>query len=585
MAADAEGEGGNLEQLDLIPLPPVTSQKCAGSASTFPAPDWEPASVVVSRYVDDVRSGRIPASRCIRLAADRFVRDLDRSDLLLDWEEVERVRLHCYRCGLVEEWTGSPFCLLPWQLWVVACLYGWRRAADGARRTKFAVLMIARGAGKTTFLAALALWDLVSGPGRRAHAIANKIEQAAKVLDCARTMAARLAEWHPDLEVLYRSVRRAGADALLNSLTSAEKSLDGLNPSLWIGDEAAEWRGRFVSKLETTAVKRRDSLGVLISTPGDNPDLVFAERVELGRRVLAGEVDLDADQYFLFELDPDDDLSDESAWPKANPGMPEQPRVEELRASFSKLSLSPIGRAEWARYHCCRAVVGRCRWLDMSLWLDEESPPQLEDFRGRPAWLGLDLSKSGAMTSAVVVVPLDDGTFRLFGRYWWPMDSARDREVEYALPLARWAAEGRLTLTEGREVDLESVRAWLLEVASIVDLRQLAFDRWGIAYFRQQLVADGLPLVEHPMSISVVGPATQVFQQLYSAGRIRHGNDPILRRCFADAEALRDANGNIRPVAGRRGLIDGLMAALMALHACSLETAAPSVYESPGFVV
>jgi phage terminase large subunit-like protein len=56
------------------------------------------------------------------------------------------------------------------------------------------MVQVARGNGKTTLMAGLALWDLLGGEGRRVHVIANNEDQAGICLDTARTMAMRLEE-------------------------------------------------------------------------------------------------------------------------------------------------------------------------------------------------------------------------------------------------------------------------------------------------------------------------------------------------------------------------------------------------------
>ena len=153
---------------------------------------------------------------------------------------------------------------------MIANLWGWRYVEDGRRRTKLAILQVARGNGKTTLAAGLALWDLLLGDGRRVHVVANNEEQAAICLDTARTMIRRQAR--PDVTVLWDRIERKAEDCLMTGLPALERALDGLNPSFWIADEAAEFKGRFLTKLLTTGSKRKESLGLIITTPGANPE-------------------------------------------------------------------------------------------------------------------------------------------------------------------------------------------------------------------------------------------------------------------------------------------------------------------------
>jgi phage terminase large subunit-like protein len=511
--------------------------------------------------------------------------DLERPDIRMDWAEVERVAEFVRGCGLVGDDHDADYELLDWQLWVVAGLYGWKlkggKGKPGIRRTRFAIIQVARGAGKTTFMAALALYDLTTGPGRRVDIIANKRDQAATLLATAKTMATRVGG---DLEPRQYTVIRAEADCRLQALTSSEKSLDGLNPSLWIGDEAHEWRGRFASKLTTTAAKRRQSLGVVISTPGNNQDNWYADEVKTGQAVLEGKLKLDGNQYWLWGVDDGDALEDERCWIKANPGLPVQPTLESLRHAWAVHSVSKVKRNEFARYQLCRPQYGSQAWLEMAYWPEEIV--ELEALRGRPAWLGLDLSKSFDMSALVAAVPLTDGRVALVGRYWWPAESARDREIEYELPLTRWKDEGRVILTPGREVDYQAIRDQLAAWRTFFDIRKVAFDKWGSTYLAQVLAhQDQLPLVEYPMTIAMFGPACQYWQNLWVSRRLVCQQDEVFRRACADVDVWQDNNGNMRPIKSGRKVIDPLVAGLMAVHSYSLEAGRPpSVYEEGGLV-
>jgi phage terminase large subunit-like protein len=515
-------------------------------------------------YATDVLTGRVPAGRWIYAAARRFLDDLERTDIYMDWEAVAALVGHFDGLTLVGDDSGKAFALAPWQRWALANIWGWRYREDDRRRVRLAVLQVARGNGKTTLMAGLCLWDLLRGDGRRVHVLANNEHQAEICLDTAKTMVGRLED--SDFERLYDRVIRREADCEMTALPALERSLDGLNPSFWVADEAAEFKGRFLSKLLTTGSKRRESLGVIISTPGSQPDNIYGELVAQGEAILKGEIQDDSVVPLLFGLDPEDAIEDEAAWPKANPGMSYgQPDIKSLRRSWGTMKQSPIGRHEFTRYHCARLSEDTGGWLDMSLWPKECA--DWRDLRGRPAWIGLDLSKTLDMTAAVVCVPLDDGRVALRGYYWWPKQDVAQRELDYRLPIRTWAAGGHLTLTPGREIDYESVRAKLIELQSEFDVRAVGYDRWGSKYLVEQLVSDGLPMEAYSMGVATFGPGCQLFQQLWVGGNILCGDDPVMRAACRTAIAKRDRNGNITITKeARRSIVDPLVAAVIGIH-------------------
>jgi phage terminase large subunit-like protein len=514
-------------------------------------------------YAASILSGTRPSGKWIYAACRRFVSDLERKDLTLDVASVDQALEFFGRLPLVGEDTGKPFVLHPWQRFVIGNLVGWRNA-DGRRRFKLAILQVARGNGKTTLMAGLALWDLLGGEGRRVHVIANNEDQAGICLDTARTMAAKFGD--PTMVVRFDRVLRPSQDCEMNALPALERSLDGLNPSLWIADEAAEFKGRFLTKLLTTGAKRRESLGVIISTPGSNPENHYAELVKQGEAVLSGESDDDTVFPMLYGIDQADPIGEPEHWHKANPGLEHgQPDMASLNRAWGTMKRSAMGRSEFTRYHCARSDENTGGWLDMALWPGGKAI-NWDELRGRPAYLGLDLSKSLDMSALVVAVPTEDGV-ALQGHYWWPSADLAQRELDYRMPVRLWSAERRLTLTPGREIDYESIRARILELRDQFDIKAIGYDAWGSKYLAEQLVADGIPLTTYRMGISTFGPGCQLWQNLWAGGRFIIGDDPIMRRSCAEAHASTDRNGNVRPVKSREYcILDPLVAGIIAVH-------------------
>ncbi len=532
-------------------------------------------------YAERVLSGRAPAGKWIYAAAKRFMADLERTDIVLDGQAVEDAVDFFARLPLVGEDTGRSFELHPWQAFVIGNLVGWRRADDGRRRFRLGLLQVARGNGKTTLMAGLCLWDLMGGDGKRVHVIANNEDQAGICLDTARQMALRLEE--PGTLVRFNRIVRPSADSEMTALPALERSLDGLNPSLWIADEAAEFKGRFLTKLLTTGAKRRESLGVIISTPGSNPENHYAELVKQAEAVLSGESEDDAMFAALYGLDSSDAIGEEDLWSKANPGMEYgQPDIASLKRSWNTMKRSPMGRSEFTRYHCARMDENTGGWLDMSLWPGGKTI-DWSTLYGRPAWIGLDLSKSLDMSALVVCVPMEDGRVALQGHYWWPSQDVAQRELDYRMPVRVWAAERKLTLTPGREIDYESIRQRLLQLRDLFEIRAVGYDAWGSKYLAEQLTQDGVPLVTYRMGISTFGPGCQLWQNLWAGGQLAVGDDPVMRRSCAEAHAQTDRNGNVRPVKSREYcVLDPLVAGIIAVHVWGGKRA--SSYETESFI-
>lgn len=108
-----------------------------------------------SQYCVDVLSGDIPACKYVKLAIERNFKDLKdghKRGIYFD-REAAQYRLDFYKfCRHSKgKWAGQVFEPEPWQQFIKACVYGWKRD-DGTRRFRVVVEEIARKNGKALSL-------------------------------------------------------------------------------------------------------------------------------------------------------------------------------------------------------------------------------------------------------------------------------------------------------------------------------------------------------------------------------------------------------------------------------------------------
>lgn len=100
---------------------------------------------IYNKYAKDVVDGNIIASKNIILACKRYLSWFDRDDIYFDSEDVDRrIRL----VSKLKHWKGKynkkPFILLPYQQWIFASIFAWKRKDDDLRVTKNVLLFMAR---------------------------------------------------------------------------------------------------------------------------------------------------------------------------------------------------------------------------------------------------------------------------------------------------------------------------------------------------------------------------------------------------------------------------------------------------------
>jgi phage terminase large subunit-like protein len=96
----------------------------------------------------------------------------------------------------------------------------------------------------------------------------------------------------------------------------------------------------------------------------------------------------------------------------------------------------------------------------------------------------------------------------------------------------------------------------------------LAYDRWRIHDFQRELDAIGaaIPMAPFGQGFKDMAPAVDKLERLVAERKLRHGSNPLLNMCAANAVVERDPAGNRKLTKAKSvGKIDGLVALAMAL--------------------
>ena len=300
--------------------------------------------IAVERYVSAVLSGKVVAGRLVKLACERYRKDLKRKDIIFDADAARRVigffeTLFFHTTG---EFRGKPFILGDWQQFVIANLFGFKNL-DGFRRYRTSYLEIARKNGKTALAAGLGLYMLIGDNEARAeiYSAATKLDQAKICFSEASRMVRSSPELKNYINVLKNNLSIEENFSKFEPLGSDYSSLDGLNIHAGIIDEMHAHRSRdLFDVLQTSTGSRRQSLIFCITTAGSNPDpsisIAFQMR-EFGVSILEGNTVDDTSFYYIACMDEKDDWQDEKNWLKSNPNLEISVKLQDLRNEANKV--------------------------------------------------------------------------------------------------------------------------------------------------------------------------------------------------------------------------------------------------------
>jgi phage terminase large subunit-like protein len=138
--------------------------------------------------------------------------------------------------------------------------------------------------------------------------------------------------------------------------------------------------------------------------------------------------------------------------------------------------------------------------------------------------------------------------------------------------LTEWIKRGYLIGVPGPVIDPRYIANEIGALAGKYHIRILRFDRYRSEGFKVALDAVGanLPLLAHGQGYASMSPCVSNFYALALAGKIRHGNNPVLNAAVCQAVIDQDPSGNLKPSKGRSGKtstirIDPAVALLMAI--------------------
>lgn len=461
---------------------------------------------------------------------------------------------------------------------------------NGHLHVRQATLSTARQNGKSLLLADLVLAHLV-GPARRLNATlfsaANDRFQAAVVYQIVRAMVQMMPELAGRL-LVAESTKRI-VNPLVNSTylaISAEAVTKlGQGPDFVCYDELGAARNRkLYDVLNSSQGARVSPLMVNISTQAQSRGHLFSEIIDYGSKVMRREVIDRATVCHLYAAPADCDLLDETAWAAANPAMGKWRSRDEIATKAAQARAMPAQESMFRNLYLNQRVDQLTPAIAPGVWDACAGDPEPRAFEHCSTWGGLDLSAKNDLSALVLIAVDEEEVWHVRPFFWLPADGLREREIREGVPWCVWAQQGFLRVTPGPVVDYRYIARQLAEcVSGMRSLQSVAFDRWNIGRFRQDLDAEGISTTNialEPLGQGYkdMSPCVTALEDALLAGRIRHGAHPVLTMCASNAIVERDAAGNRKYNKARAsGRIDGIVALAMAAGIARRETTAPSL--------
>lgn len=482
--------------------------------------------------------------------------------------------------------SGKPFSLDPWMERIVRRIYG-PCHPNGNRIVKNAILMLPRGARKTTLAAALSLLHVI-GPERRPYgqvvACAYDREQARIAYEEAVGLIGTRPKLRAKVTVTdsRHRFRHKESKARFMAVSSDSKARNGGTPSFVIFDEVHCWPSRALYDVMRTGLsKLQNTLSIVISQAGRGQENVAFEVFDYARKC-AADPDLDpATLPILLETPRDADWQDEEVWHRVNPGLRfGYPDIDGLRQEAKEAKTRPHLRDKFKNDHLNVWLdTSASPFMDMDEWDACLKPIDLSALKGLPCWVGVDMSTTTDLTSVVACFKLPDGGLYLLPHFFCPELGIIRKAERDGVPYPYWSEQKFITPTPGPTIDQDVVERYIIELIATYKVREVAFDKTYAGLLMASLQKKHAPIVTMQQGWVTQSPALGRLEAVVLNRKLSHDGNPVLRWNFDIAEVRTDSNGN-RTLEKAKGndRIDGCFATWMAVDRASFGMNPVSIY-------
>ena len=520
----------------------------------------------ITSYPFDVVEGKIVACEYVKLACKRFIKFLDRADMYFSIEKVQRVINFISK---LKHFTGAfynkPFLLQEWQKFIIMGIYGFYWKKNDLRVTRTFILSIARKAGKSSLLSALALYHLIADCEMNAEVTiaANSSKQAQILFKMAKDYLRSIDANEKFFKQYRDKILFEKTNSKLDFVSSDPRRLDGKNCSVGICDEIAmSPNSEVYDVLESSMGSRSQPLMCCCSTRGFNQR--FYKELEDSAIQVLNDVKKDDSLFCLiYTLDKDDNWKAQKNWIKCQPGLNETVSIEFMKQQVVKAKNSPTQEISIRTKIFNQWMSSSTGWIPMDYIYKASKPVNLEEYKGQFCYCGVDLASVSDLTALSVLIPNDDKY--IFKSYAFLPESALENNVNSQL-YKKWSMQGHLIVTSGNVTDYDEVTKKLQQINEICPITKIFYDKWNATQWASDATSKGLFLEPYSQSIGSLNRPSKELQRLILNGQVIIDDNPVTRFCFENCVAKYDINENIKIVKEQhQQKIDIVISQIMAL--------------------
>ena len=502
----------------------------------------------ILEYWRAINAGEINAGKWIKLLYEVILEGLTEKRWFYNpvkaWNAIGFIERFCHHCK--GKLAPGRIKLELWQRASISLIFG-VVDAQGRRQFREVAWYIGRKMGKSLIGAGSMQYIAYAAGefGSEIYFLATKVDQA----DLSYSAFEFNYKHEPLLDKRTESTKRglviAETNTIIKRLPFSDKTLDGLNPMAFLGDELSSWaakKGLAVWEVMMSAMgAREEPLGMAISSGGYISEGIYDELFARGTAFLNGN---SREQHILpifYMIDDPEKWNDLNELRKSLPGLGVSVSEEFIKSEIDIAEGSLSKKTEFLTKYANLKQNPTVSWLTAAEvnGCFGENAYTLEDFRHCYALTGLDLSITTDLTASVVLIERG-GVVYFFTQFYMPknvVDKAADRDQ---IPYRKYIEQGYLIESGENQVDYHDCEKWyerLEREYEIIPLKN-GYDTYTAAYLVQNLEGTGLEMESVKQGPNLTGVIVDV-EGMIRDRKLQSGNQNGLMKIHMIDSALK----------------------------------------------
>lgn len=459
--------------------------------------------------------------------------------------------------------------------WLLIIAVFCTRCPDGRRYYQTALLEIARKNFKTFTAAVIFILLMLTEPQfSRFFSVAPDLKLSSELKVAIRKIikSSPMLSNEDVFKILRGEIRCKLTDSEYTPLAYSQDKMDGKLANAYLADEAGAMDAYPIEAMRSSQITLRSKLGIIISTQYPNDDNAMIDEIDISKKTLDGL--LDDKRRFSLLYEPDDDLLVNDQWMtndlviyQSNPVAVKNSDIFQAVKDMRTMAVLYENKRE---NYLCKHNNIKYKGLGVEGYVDIMRVRECKtvfdpDFwRGRPVYLGLDLSQTDDNTS-VAMATADGDT--LYGMAWGFIPAMRKdyKSKKEGVDYDRLIRQGVCFACGDDVIDYSFVEQFVLNLEKQcgVEIMQVGYDRYNAISTVQKLEAAGIECVEIKQHSSVLHSPTKLLREKILSRKFVYVDNLMLEINFENARCTEDTNKNKyvnkKKSAGKVDMVVGLI--------------------------